>query len=218
MVGWVCPVQRFWAPSRREREGPAPLPRWCPALPPFREQAEAAKASVASKEKAWPWGGGGRMLWGRWLERIFLFWSGWRVSLLYVFFWRAQVYKKTWKDFDYNEGIYTWMIYKHFWSCFFTTGPELRPLPSLVWFVWIRRFPQWRFSCLLILWNEHPTTYANYFVTPCFKPTMWTHFFLGKTKSPKKFDTYKPQKSPQQTYLIRNKSCTAWYNTWKQMG
>ena len=79
--------------------------------------------------------------------------------------------------------------------------------------------PQWRFLCLSIFWNENPTTYANYFVTPRFKPTMWTHFFLGKTKSPpKKFDTYKTQKRPQQIYLIRNKSCTTLYKTWKKWG
>ena len=54
-----------------------------------------------------------------------------------------------------------------------------------LWFVWIRRFPRWRFLCLLILWNENPTTYANCFVTPRVKPTMWTHFFWVKQNLPK---------------------------------
>ena len=162
--GWVCPVQRFWAPSRREREGPAPLPRWCPALPPFREQAEAAKASVASKEKAWPWWWWGEDVVGNILGRIFFFcvcfWLGWKVLLLYVFFEELKLYKKTGKILIITKVFAKEWLKKTFLKLFLYNWTWIKTPFLHLWFVWIRRFPRWRFLGLLILWNENPTTYA----------------------------------------------------------
>ena len=148
------------------------------------------------RKRRGPGGGGGRMLlWGIFgggfffVFVFFLVGLG-RVSLLYVFFWRAQVYKKTPGKILIITKVFTREWFKKtFWSCFFTTGPELRPLSFTCDSYGSEDFHDggfcvfWSFEMKIQL--PMPWTYANYFVTHRFKPTMWTHFFWVKQNLPK---------------------------------
>ena len=88
--GWLVSAA---APSRREREGP-PFREGFPV--PFREQAEAAKASVASKEKAWPWREIDKREYG---DHIFVLgWEG------FSMFWKSSTKKKLEKLIE--KGIF----------------------------------------------------------------------------------------------------------------